>query len=43
MLSDIVLPSITNYMDVGESDLDYAIDFHKVPKIRLPGDPSGHQ
>ncbi len=32
VLSDIVLPSITNYLDVGESDLDYAIDFHRVSK-----------
>jgi carboxyl-terminal processing protease len=36
VLSDIVLPSITNFMDVGESDLDYAIDFHKVPKTEFP-------
>lgn len=31
VLSDIVLPSITNYMDVAESDLDYAIDFQRIP------------
>ncbi len=36
VLSDIVLPSITNFMDVGESDLDYAIDFRKVPKTDFP-------
>ena len=36
VLSDLVLPSITNYMDVGESDLDYAIEFHKVPKTDFP-------
>ncbi len=30
VLSDIVLPSVTSYMDVGESDLDYAIDFRHV-------------
>jgi carboxyl-terminal processing protease len=36
VLSDIVLPSITNYLDVGESDLDYAIDFHRVPKTAFP-------
>jgi len=36
VLSDIVLPSITNYLDVGESDLDYAIDFHRVPKTDFP-------
>lgn len=32
VLSDIVLPSVTNYMDVSESDLDYAVDFKQVPK-----------
>ena len=36
VLSDIVLPSITNFLYVGESDLDYAIDFHKVPKTDFP-------
>ena len=35
VLSDIVLPSITNYMDVGESDLDYAIDFRKIPRVDI--------
>lgn len=30
VLSDIVLPSVTSYMDVGESDLDYAIPFRHV-------------
>ncbi len=29
VLSDIVLPSITDHMDVGESDLDYAVEFDK--------------
>jgi carboxyl-terminal processing protease len=32
VLSDIVLPSVTNYMDIGESDLDYAIDFRRVQR-----------
>ena len=30
VLSDIVLPSITSQMDVGEADLDYALDFDQV-------------
>ncbi len=32
VLADIVLPSITNYMDIGEADLDYAIEFDKVKR-----------
>lgn len=32
VLADIVLPSITNHMDVGESDLDYAIDFKRIER-----------
>ena len=31
VLSDIVLPSISDKMDVGESDLDYPVEFDKVP------------
>ena len=31
VLADIVLPSISNHMDVGESDLDYAVAFDQVP------------
>ncbi|HAY79971.1 MAG TPA: tail-specific protease [Planctomycetaceae bacterium] len=31
VLADIVLPSITNHMDVAESDLDFAMDFDKIP------------
>ncbi len=34
VLADVVLPSISNHMDVGEGDLDYAIDFHRVPAAR---------
>jgi len=30
VLADIVLPSLTNHMDVAESDLDYAIEFDAV-------------
>ena len=32
VLADIVLPSVTNHMDIGESDLDYAIDFHRIDR-----------
>ena len=32
VLSDIVLPSITDKMDVGESDLDYPVEFDRVPR-----------
>lgn len=31
VLSDVELPSITTHMDVGESDLDYALPFDHVP------------
>lgn len=34
VLSDVVLPSITNHMDVAESDLDFAIEFDRVPSAR---------
>jgi carboxyl-terminal processing protease len=30
VLADIVLPSITTYMDIGEADEEYAIEFDKV-------------
>jgi carboxyl-terminal processing protease len=32
VLSDIVLPSITNYMDIAEGDLDYALDFQRIER-----------
>ena len=35
VLADVVLPSITDHMDVSESDLDYAMDFDKVPSARF--------
>ncbi len=35
VVSDVVLPSITDHMDVSESDLDYALDFDKVPPARI--------
>ena len=31
VLADVVLPSFTNHMDVGEADLDYAVEFASVP------------
>ena len=31
VLSDIVLPSLTDHMDVAESDLDFAVEFDQVP------------
>jgi carboxyl-terminal processing protease len=33
VLSDIVLPSITDHMDVSERDLDYPVAFDKVPAV----------
>ncbi len=30
--ADVVLPSLTTYMDVGEDDLEYALDHDQVPK-----------
>lgn len=35
VLADLVLPSISNHMDVGESDLDYPVEFDQVPKARF--------
>lgn len=31
VLADIVLPSLTDHMDVSEADLDYAVEFDRVP------------
>ncbi len=31
VLSDIVLPSVTDHMDIAESDLEYPVEFDKVP------------
>ncbi len=31
VFSDVVLPSITDHMDVSETDLDYAVEFDRVP------------
>ncbi len=35
VLSDIVLPSVFNHMDIGESDLDFAIDFRHVARSKF--------
>lgn len=37
VLADIVLPSISQHMDVGESDLDFPVEFDQVPKARFQG------
>lgn len=34
VLADVVLPSFSDHMDVGEGDLDYAVDFDRVNKAR---------
>ncbi len=34
VLADVVLPSLTTHMDIGEEDLDFAIDFERVPAVR---------
>ena len=35
VLADVELPSVTTYLDVGESDLDYAVAFDKVNPARF--------
>ncbi len=35
VLADVSLPSITDHMDVSEGDLDYALDFDKVPAAQF--------
>lgn len=35
VLSDIVLPSVTDKMDVSESDLDYPVEFDKIPSAKF--------
>lgn len=32
VLADIILPSISQHMDVGESDLDFPVEFDQVPR-----------
>lgn len=36
VLADIKLPSVTDHMDISEADLDYAIEFDKVPAANYP-------
>ncbi len=36
VLSDIVLPSITDHMDVSESDLEYPVEFDRVAEADYP-------
>jgi len=36
VLADVTLPSLTDHMDVGEADLDYAIEFEKISAARYP-------
>lgn len=35
VLADVVLPSLTNHMDVSEADLDFALAFDQVPAARF--------
>jgi carboxyl-terminal processing protease len=35
VLADITLPSITDQMDVSEGDLDYALEFDRIPAARF--------
>jgi carboxyl-terminal processing protease len=35
VLSDVVLPSLTDHMDVSEADLDYPVAFDKVPAAQF--------
>lgn len=35
VLADIVLPSITDHMDVSEADLDHALAFDKIPSAKF--------
>lgn len=37
VLADIVLPSISQHMDVGESDLDFPVEFDQVPRADFRG------
>ena len=34
VLSDLVLPSISDKMDISESDLDYPVEFDRIPQAR---------
>lgn len=34
VLADVVLPSLTDHMDIGEADLEYPVDFHQIKKAQ---------
>ena len=36
VLADVVLPSLTDHMDVSEDDLDFALEFDKVDSTKYP-------
>jgi carboxyl-terminal processing protease len=36
VLADLVLPSITDHMDISEADLDYALEFDRIPSAKFP-------
>jgi carboxyl-terminal processing protease len=36
VLSDLILPSISDKMDVGESDLDFPVEFDKISRASFP-------
>ena len=36
VLADVELPSLSTHYDVGEADLDYPVDFDKVPPAEIP-------
>lgn len=36
VLADIVLPSITDHMDISEGDLDYALEFDRISAAKFP-------
>jgi len=35
VLADVILPSISDHMDVSEADLDYSLNFDKVPSAKF--------
>jgi carboxyl-terminal processing protease len=35
VLADITIPSLTTHMDIGEADLDYAVEFDRVPPAKF--------
>ena len=39
VLADVILPSISDHMDVGESDLQYALEFDQIEKAKFDAYP----